>query len=511
MKNPLSLTLTLLLSAAILFLPTALAQNEAPPQKRSGLTRPGDEDLGRVFRSYERLSLDTADAAERVRQTGRLVLNTGSRTFDLELEPHDMRADHYRAEQTVAPGVTLPVARGPVRTYKGKVRGSAGAQARFTIDEESFEGVILTKGERYYVEPASRYTPGATRADFLLYKGSDVIESEPLSCAAPSLHDKLNEAAGKVSEEPSVSAAVTGGGPEPQVLASPLEAELATEADFEYSTALGGAAGANNEIQSIMNQVEGVYQTEIGLSFKIAYQHVWTTSADPYTSADPVTAIKEFTNEWNNDPHGVGFKTVVRDVAHMWTGKNLTNTAGVAWTGVVCKSPASAYALSERISISPQKIILPAHEIGHTFNATHTDGTAGCTNTIMQAIARDTSVVSFCPASRGQIETHIRTYPSCLSAAPACTFTLSPTSAVFTSAGGSASFSVTASDAGCNWAAASNAPWIHITAGASGTGSGSVSYTVDANTGATSRSGTITAAGKTFNVSQGAPAACTFT
>ena len=46
--------------------------------------------------------------------------------------------------------------------------------------------------------------------------------------------------------------------------------------------------------------------------------------------------------------------------------------------------------------------------------------------------------------------------------------------------------------------------------GANGTGNGTVTYSVGANTGSTSRTGTLTIAGSTFTVTQaGAP--CTFT
>ncbi len=84
--------------------------------------------------------------------------------------------------------------------------------------------------------------------------------------------------------------------------------------------------------------------------------------------------------------------------------------------------------------------------------------------------------------------------------APACTYSISPTSANYTSAGGTGSVNVTAG-AGCAWAAVSNAAWITITSGASGSGNGSVSYSVAANTGA-SRNGTMTIAGLTFTVTQ---------
>jgi Zn-dependent metalloprotease len=82
-----------------------------------------------------------------------------------------------------------------------------------------------------------------------------------------------------------------------------------------------------------------------------------------------------------------------------------------------------------------------------------------------------------------------------------CTFSINPTSASFASTGGTGSVSVTAS-AGCNWTAVSNATFITITGGASGTGNGTVSYSVAINAGTTSRTGTMTIAGQTFTVTQ---------
>jgi subtilisin family serine protease len=91
-------------------------------------------------------------------------------------------------------------------------------------------------------------------------------------------------------------------------------------------------------------------------------------------------------------------------------------------------------------------------------------------------------------------------------AAPACSYSIAPTSASYSSAGGTGSVTVTAS-AGCAWTAASNAAWITITSGASGSGSGTVNYSVAANAGS-ARIGTMTIAGQTFTVTQAA--ACTY-
>ncbi len=62
--------------------------------------------------------------------------------------------------------------------------------------------------------------------------------------------------------------------------------------------------------------------------------------------------------------------------------------------------------------------------------------------------------------------------------------------------------------AGCNWTANSNANWITVTSGASGTGNGAVGFIVPPNLG-DARTGTITVAGHTFTVTQAA-LVCTY-
>jgi hypothetical protein len=87
-----------------------------------------------------------------------------------------------------------------------------------------------------------------------------------------------------------------------------------------------------------------------------------------------------------------------------------------------------------------------------------------------------------------------------------CTFALSSSSASAPAAGASGTFDVKTGD-GCAWAANTNAEWIAVTSGTTGSGNGTVRYTVAANTGP-QRSGTITAGGQTFTVTQGA--GCTY-
>ena len=76
---------------------------------------------------------------------------------------------------------------------------------------------------------------------------------------------------------------------------------------------------------------------------------------------------------------------------------------------------------------------------------------------------------------------------------------ISPTSATPGASAGTGSITVTSASA---WTSSTSTSWITITSGNSGSGNGSVGYSYTANSSITSRSGTITVAGKTFSVTQ---------
>ncbi|MEK6406223.1 MAG: SBBP repeat-containing protein [Acidobacteriota bacterium] len=91
--------------------------------------------------------------------------------------------------------------------------------------------------------------------------------------------------------------------------------------------------------------------------------------------------------------------------------------------------------------------------------------------------------------------------------ASGCTFSIDHASSNFASAGGTDTVAVTASNASCNWAAFKSDAWITITSGSSGTGNGTVAFSVAINNGA-ARTGIMTIAGQTFTVNQAS--GCTF-
>ena len=90
-----------------------------------------------------------------------------------------------------------------------------------------------------------------------------------------------------------------------------------------------------------------------------------------------------------------------------------------------------------------------------------------------------------------------------------CAYALGSSAQTFLSATASSSVPVTALP-GCPWQAASNAAWISVTLGGTGNGNGTVTYSIAANSTGSSRTGTMTIAGLTFQVTQSATAVCSY-
>ncbi len=87
-----------------------------------------------------------------------------------------------------------------------------------------------------------------------------------------------------------------------------------------------------------------------------------------------------------------------------------------------------------------------------------------------------------------------------LVSAPGCASSLNYSGQAFGAPGGSGTVNVTAPSS-CQWTASSQLSWVGITAGASGIGSGAVTFLVAANSGA-ARSGSLAIAGFPFTVEQ---------
>ena len=146
----------------------------------------------------------------------------------------------------------------------------------------------------------------------------------------------------------------------------------------------------------------------------------------------------------------------------------------VAWSSGITEDGSSGSGLWSGTAANP------------SFVGTLTGGLASCSN----------------PTGGDEYGSFSLTYPSIASflSETDCVLSLSPISQNFTASGGSGSVSVAAPN-GCTWTASRTARFITITAGASGNGSGTVSFSVSPNNGP-QRSGSIVIGQKVFTITQ---------
>ncbi len=374
------------------------------------------QDLESHFFQHQSLKLDAAAVKAQVQTTGHISLVMSDARFDLELTAHDMRGAGYRAEEFGADGVARPVDIGPVRTFKGHARRTEKGnelevgEARFTIDETRIEGLIITSAERYFVEPARNYSTAASASDYVIYKESEVVASSAGGCGV-TLSEQVNQkvaAVGAPLREARAQLATT--------TAALQELRIATEADNEYVVSKGGAAAADQAILSILNQVAGLYEVELGLTMRVVYQSAWSNPSDPYSSTNPSAMLAELSDFWNANRG-----SVARDIVHMWTAKNLDNsTIGTAYLEALCRyvrNVRAAYGLSKGVT-GAQQIAITAHEIGHNLGATHPNQqvppVAECNNTVMSSSVGLNPQLTFCQYSRDEIARYLIASANCL-------------------------------------------------------------------------------------------------
>ncbi len=135
--------------------------------------------------------------------------------------------------------------------------------------------------------------------------------------------------------------------------------------------------------------------------------------------------------------------------------------------------------------------------ISSQYEISYTSGSPSTSNTIELTVSYG-----------GQTATVTRTVQACSASGgggggltPGCDYFVQPLTQTIVGGGGTGLVQVI-TRTGCAWTAVSNVSWITILAGASGNGQGAVSYRVDPNPTASTRTGTLTIAGQTHTVTQ---------
>ena len=281
----------------------------------------------------------------------------------LDLETHSVRAPGFKVLAQIEDGSYVEHAPGPVRTYRGEVVGQSGGDVSASWLDEGLFARVTVGSQVFWIQPLGALLDAALPAHHVVYDGDDVIEDPTATCAA----DLLARA-----ETPSVN---SNG---PQFGGTLDVAELACDADFEYFQDYGTVTATQNRIESVIGVMNQQYESEVSITHMITTIIVRTSSNDPYSTNSSSGLLDQFQNHWNSQQGGVQ-----RDVAHLFTGKNLSGSViGIAYLSVVCNL-SFAYGLVQSDFSSSFACVtdLSAHELGHNWGAGH----CSCSNNTMNS------------------------------------------------------------------------------------------------------------------------------
>lgn len=276
-------------------------------------------------------------------------------------------------------GTLLAIDPPAARTYRGSVVGDPQALVTASLLDDGLSAMIRTSGgpsgRSWFIEPVAHLSGAVGDPRHAIYSSEDVLPTDH-HCGADSL-----------------AAVSLGGSGEGGIAGTPPNyAEIAIETDYEFFQKNGSNVTSTiNDIELVMNAVDGVYSDDVGITFELTTIVVRSSAADPYAAEGINDRLCEFRNNWNDAPES----SIQRDMAHMFSGVAFAGgTIGVAWKGVVCNVVANdcggvgnlAYGIVESKYLGQSttplylRTSLSCHEMGHNWDASHcnAEGDANC-------------------------------------------------------------------------------------------------------------------------------------
>jgi uncharacterized protein (TIGR03437 family) len=430
------------------------------------------------------------------------------------------------------------------RTVSGRVGEAGEGTALFTIYQGAISGSVrLQNGEFYdFFVP----TTGAGELRQVHFQGYVHPETDAVPVALDEAGSK--SAASSQTEPEPWDLVRAASGPEPTV-----NQNTATVVDVLVAytqrarETRGGTSGMLAHINQVIAETNTAFTTSaVDIQFRLAHavevSYDDSQSSMSYSSAlsalrsssdakmDEVHSLRDqygadLVTLWVNPPTGTGSFTV--GMAYMLT----SNPAGFG--GFAFSVVNQAYAGGSSASFP--------HEAGHNLGLNHdadnggsnggiypyargyqqktldpkfftimayASGCSGCTPLIQfsnpavsyQSIPTGVANVTDAARALNQVAPYAGAWRGATST-PTCSYSLSPTLLSATSAGGSFNVSVS-TGSGCPWTPATSASWMTLSNDSARSGPGSFSFTVAANLSSSSRSGTVSAGGRSANVSQ---------
>lgn len=371
------------------------AQAQVPCVARRGTPADvqGQQALLARFSRYTILFLDVpafANLRQRAAWTVpvQFTLHDGRGTHAFSLEPNDLRDTAYRAVTVTRQGNEMSTP-SDVKWYKGYYDGDRRQPVRMMMNAKGITGYFVRQDTVWRVEPLQRYLADATPGQLILYP-ADARKYTAAACGTTTSVDENALRQARVGE---------GNADVP----APREVRIATEASYAFYQQHG--ADTNDFIMGVLNEVEGLYERDFGVTFRVRYQHAFGIDESIYTASDSQKLLEQFRDEWN--AHNT---TIFRHLAFLFHGVTLNDAVGRAYQKQACEDRAHAYGYFS-FGSALYETDVTAHEIGHLFGAVHEDPTnCAAAHTLMCPSVDNKTIFEFGTQAREDITSYLETH-----------------------------------------------------------------------------------------------------
>jgi len=335
--------------------------------------------LEKNFKNYELIDIDFSKLLSKVensisKQSFNLSIetqNTGKLNFDL-YDQHfkSILQPDFKLFEVTKNNALIDREMPKIHAIGGNIVGDNNAIANFLFHSTYFIGQFNLDGEAYVIEPLSYFNRNINSTKYLVYKESDQIIDESLTCE---VSEPVDNNSSNTSKNSNGSCRVYN---------------ITWVLDYKfYNTRFGSGPRAwDNAVNWAFDKMWNAHllywstnQYPVFLHTKAGYVY----SSQNSTPASNITDKEVFKDQmkWYNNSSWF----TKGDVFYMWTGSNLggNSTIGSAESRRVCKSQYNAVCFGEYVSGSSKQNQLMAHEIGHVIGETgHDDGSNNFMNTI---------------------------------------------------------------------------------------------------------------------------------
>jgi len=318
--------------------------------------------------------------------------------FNLKL--HNMYAPDYRKSTQKNNKKRAVELKSPKPfTFRASVNNDETNISTLSIKQDLFIANIIENDAEFYVEPLSFYIKNAPKNYFVVYEaGATKAILNEVSCSQghlPLANAKAYDSNSNLKTAMEVCA------------------ELAIAYDQSFKNFYGSASAAETMLATRANAVAAFYNTNFLIDFKIIeFYEAAANEITPDNNTTPCqevfpdcsdgTILDDF-REWGeseNDTNS-GF-TSNPDVATFFTGRGVTKYYGYSHFAGICNERGYHWVEEDVPYTESRKTNLWIHEMGHTWNASHTSDV----NNMMYSDVSTANPMTVANSSTNSITTH---------------------------------------------------------------------------------------------------------